>query len=220
MTCHCGHATCVAKERCACASQGTRQELPADSLGLATEGSFGCAGAGSLIPCSLQCWADDFLEELPKCPLPLSPTTTSTALRKAAASLLQNGPWGSGGCETYSLPSSRYRALEAAASPLSRSSTTCSTGTTGVKKTAALLEQVDALASAVGTTRAAVRRPISETTDFLCRDLISGPRNWLAIKWRLRACFRVPCLSGALSKEIKMYTPYNSIINLIIKFNL
>ena len=68
-----------------------------------------------------------------------------------------------GGCETYSWQSSRQRALEAA--PLSRSSATWSTGTTGVKTTAESLEQVDAVGSAVGTARIAVRRSISESRD-------------------------------------------------------
>jgi hypothetical protein len=72
-----------------------------------------------------------------------------------------------GGCETYSWQSSRQRALEAA--PLSRSSATWSTGTTGVKTTAESLEQVDAVGTAVGTTRAAVRRSIPEARDVLFR---------------------------------------------------
>jgi hypothetical protein len=72
-----------------------------------------------------------------------------------------------GGYETYSWSSSRQRELEAA--PLCRFSTTWSTGTTGVKTTAESLEQVDPVGTAVGTTRAAVRRPIPETRDLLLR---------------------------------------------------
>ncbi len=53
--------------------------------------------------------------------------------------------------------------------PLSRSSATWSTGTTGVKTTAESLEQVDAVGTGVGTTRAAVRRSIPETRDLLLR---------------------------------------------------
>ena len=72
-----------------------------------------------------------------------------------------------GGYETYSRSSSRQRALEAA--PLCRSSATWSTGTTGVKTTAESLEQVDPVSTAVGTTRAAVRRSIPESRDLLLR---------------------------------------------------
>jgi hypothetical protein len=75
------------------------------------------------------------------------------------------GPHRARGCKTYSWPSSRQRELEAA--PLSRFSATCSIGTTGVKMTAELLEQVDAVGSAVGTTLAAVLRPISESRDVV-----------------------------------------------------
>ena len=137
-------AACIAKRRCE--SKGMQHEVPGDASGLATASSFGGAGAGCSIPC----------EELA--------TTTSTVLhRKKQRPTFQTGTTGRaarlGGCETYSWPSLRQRALEA--DPLSRSSATCSTGTTGVKTTAELFEQVDAVGSAVGTTRP-VRRPISE----------------------------------------------------------
>jgi hypothetical protein len=46
-------------------------------------------------------------------------------------------------------------------------SATRSKGTTGVKMIAELLEQEDAMGSAVGTTRAAVRRSISESRDVV-----------------------------------------------------
>jgi hypothetical protein len=90
-----------------------------------------------------------------------------------------------GRCQTYSWPSSRKRALEAA--PLSRSSATWSIGTTGVKTTAELLEQQDTSASATGTTRAppAVRRPISGSitcSEQVCRKLDAGLRQ-LANEW-------------------------------------
>jgi hypothetical protein len=152
MTGHCGQAACVAKQRCE--SQGMQHEVPGDASGLATAGSFGCAGAG----CSIAC------EELA--------TTTSTVLRRKSSvplfRLERRGALpGSGGAKTYSWSSSRQRALEAA--PLCRSSAPCSTGTTGVKATAELFEQVDAVGSAVGTTRAAVRRPIPEARDVLFR---------------------------------------------------
>ncbi len=72
--------------------------------------------------------------------------------------------WGSGVRDVLMAVLTATR-LEAA--PLSRSSATWSTGTTGVKTTAELFEQVDAVGSAVGTTRAAVRRPISESRDVV-----------------------------------------------------
>ena len=87
---------------------------------------------------------------------------------------------GLAGCTTYSLPSSRYRARETYSLPssrsrapeaasLSRSSVTRPTGTTDVKTKAELFEQTGAVVSAVGTTRAAVRRPISESRDYVLR---------------------------------------------------
>ncbi len=80
---------------------------------------------------------------------------------------------GGGGCKTYSWPSTRQRELEAP--PLSRLSATCSTGTTGVKMSAELLEQVDAVGSAVGTTRAAVRRSIL-SPKIMCSELLCRAR--------------------------------------------
>jgi hypothetical protein len=129
-----------------------QHEVPGDASGLANAGSFGGAGAGCSIPC----------EELA--------TTTSTVLhRKKQRPTFQTGTTGRaarlGGCAAYAWPSSRQRALEAA--PLSRLSTAWSSGTTGVKITAELFEQVDAVGSAVGATRAAVRRPISESRDVV-----------------------------------------------------
>ncbi len=151
MTGHCRQAACLAKR--SCESQGVRHEVPGDASGLATAGSVGCARAGCSIPC----------EELA--------TTTSTVLRRKATSHFSDWNDGArrplGGYETYSWPSSRQRALEAA--PLCRSSAPCSTGTTGVKTTAESLEQVDPVGTAVGTTRAAVRRPIPEARDVLLR---------------------------------------------------
>jgi hypothetical protein len=82
-----------------------------------------------------------------------------------------------GRCETHSWPSSLKRALEAA--PQSRSSSTWSIGTTGLKTTAELLEQEDAMASAAGTTRAppAVRRPIAESSYVLRAGLPQARRR-------------------------------------------
>ena len=155
---HSGQAACVAKEKGE--SQDMQHGIPEDASGLATEGSFGCAGAGSSIPC----------EELA--------TTTSTLLHtKRSVPLFTIEPMGRLGGATYSWPSSRKRALEAAL--LSRSSATCSIGTTGVKTTAELLEQQDTSASATGTTRAlpAIRRPISGSSYVLRAGLPQARRR-------------------------------------------
>ncbi len=93
--------------------------------------------------------------------------------------------WGSGRGKTYAWPSSRQRAQEAA--PLSRSFSPCSIGTTGVKTTAELFEQVDAVGSAVGTTRDAVRRPILSPeimcSELLCRARPDAGLGHLARRW-------------------------------------
>jgi hypothetical protein len=48
---NCGQAACVAKEKGE--SQDMQHEIPADALGPATAGSFGCTGAGSSISCEV-----------------------------------------------------------------------------------------------------------------------------------------------------------------------